>query len=113
MANYRMLKETETLRKLMLGREHIGWCRQFPGGAWEAKSKFGRGVGPTAGEAFTAMVRESNNAVARREGYGSAREMMDAQNAQVQQQADEMNQMFRDAGLPMRMKVRSRGRVVV
>lgn len=112
MASYRMHPVSETMKKITLGRDTIGWCRKFEN-AWVATTRLGNGRGATASEAFQDMVRSRNNHKAQMAGYADARDMVEQRNAQVREHVAQVNADLAAAGLPMRMTVRRRGRGIL
>lgn len=96
MARFTSTKVSDTCYRLSTGRDTVGWIRKA-GDAWVVSSTKGTGRGATAREAFEDFMRGRNNAVAKSAGFASAREMVQAQNAQVVKEADEFNALMRDA----------------
>ena len=121
MASYSMTKVSDNVHTVKLGRTVIGAVSKFsmyyrcvvtiPG-----KGKFNE-TGPTAADAFRAMVRAANNAAAQRAGYANAREMIEAKNAQVQAECAAMNALLGpispSAGWPLFRFTVKRGRRVL
>ena len=105
---YRLHKVSDTLHRVTLGRDTIGWARKFEQ-AWTVKTNLGNGRGKSADEAFVDFVRSRNNHEAQQKGFASAKDMVEQRNEKVREQVKQMNEV---CGLPL-FKVRRGRRILV
>ena len=110
--NYRLVKVSDTLHRIDLGRSVIGWCR-VDGDCWIAKAGDREGIGATASAAFRDMVSAANNATAQAAGFVNAAAMVAANNAAVRTDAEALNRLMVETGLSLRVRVRRGRRVLV
>jgi len=105
---YRLTQVSDTMYRVNLGRDTIGWCRKFEN-AWVATTRLGNGRGASAAEAFHDFVRTRNNHDAQQAGYANARDMVAQRNERVEREVAQMNELV---GAPL-FRVRRAKRILV
>ena len=105
---YRLTRVSDTMSRVSLGRDTIGWARRYDE-AWVVTTRLGNGRGATAAEAFHDMVRGRNNHDAQRDGYKDARDMVETRNREVREHVALLNDV---CGAPL-FKVRRTKKLLV
>lgn len=110
MTSFRWHKISETVWKVKLGRDEIGWASLY-GNVWKASvlvsGTTGKASGASATIAIQTAIKNFVEARAVKRGFKSRDDELNQHNESVRKEAASMNAMLASAGIGMRVKLRS------